>query len=183
MWLPEHSLQPLLGTSPLLSLEQLFSLTTDTQTHAHTLLCTHTQGANTHVCTYRHTHSHTGARRYTHAQSAHMHTSTHTFTHRCTQAHKVGTGTHTCTLRWAMHTSTHMHTQRRTHALTGTHTHTVNTQVRTQAHTHTFMHVALAQGPSDNLRTGCAVCPAWVAQCPFIMLPGWKEGPWEGRFF
>ena len=127
MWLPEHSLQPFLGTSPLLSLEQLFSLTTDTQTHAHTLLCTDTQDANTHVCTYRHTHSRTGTYRYTQA-----HKYTHTFTHRCTQAHTVGTSTHRCT------------------------------QVHTRAHTHTSVHAALAQGPSDNLRTGCAVRPAWL---------------------
>ena len=106
MWLPEHSLQPLLGTSPLLSLEQLFSLTTDTQPHAHTLLCTDTQDANTHVCTYRHTHSRTGTYRYTQA---------HKYTHIHIQMHtgKVGTSTHMPTQRYthAQQAGAHVHSQ------------------------------------------------------------------------
>ena len=81
---------PLLGAPPLLSLQQISSLTTDTQTHAHTLMCAHTH--KVHTCT----------------QGTHRHTRTHTFTPRCTRAHKVGTGTQGHT---HSHTDAHGHTK------------------------------------------------------------------------
>ena len=132
--------------------------------------------------THRHMHTHLCA--HTHTQGAHMHkryTQAHKDTHIHTQMH---TGTQSRHRHTHMHTSTHMCTQRYTRTQhTGTHVHTMKTQVHTQAHTHSFMHAALAQGPSDNLRTGCAVCPAWVAQCPIYHVARLEGGPMGRQAF
>lgn len=134
----EHSLQPLLGTPPLLSLQQFSSFTIDTQ-HMHTHLCAYTHTRCKYICI--HTQVHTGTHRHTKCTRAHK-------VHTCTQGHtdahtgtQVGTGTHTCTLTCTMHTRAHrVHIHNtQVHMCTHSYMHTMKTQVHTQAHTHTFI--------------------------------------------
>lgn len=67
----QRSLHPLLGTPPLLSSGQFFSLNIDTHTHEHTC---------THRCIQAHTgtHMHTQICTYVRAPPTHTHTFTHT---------------------------------------------------------------------------------------------------------
>lgn len=151
-------------------------------------MCTHTQGANTYVYTHRCTQAHRHTK-CTRAHKVHTCTQGHTFAHRCTHRHTsrhrhthMHTHVHNAHRHTRAHRGTHIHNTQ-VHMCTHSYMHTMKTQVHTQAHTHTFMHAALAQGPGDNLRTGCAVCPAWVAQCPIHHVARLEGGPMGMQVF